>query len=110
MGQRKNLGNGGPSDLIFESKNDSFVFEFKIADTWNSYERDIDKLMSLKDTPSLTYHRFFIVLIDKFRGKEDGRINNLESTKIICLGKKSFPTQFSSYKNDIDCLISMFKV
>ena len=105
-----NLGNGGPSDLILQSENDTYVFEFKISDTWNSYERDIAKLKALKTSGNNSFHKFFIALVDHFPGKKDGRLDFLENSDFTCLGSNSFSTKFSSYKSDVNCFLGVYQV
>lgn len=108
--RERNLGNGGPSDLILESEKNIYVFEFKIADTWNSYEKDIIKLKDLKYYQDKTIHKFFVALVDHFPGKGDGRISFLENSGLACHGSNSFPTNFSSYKNDVNCFLGVYHV
>lgn len=105
-----NLGNGGPSDLILQSENDTYVFEFKIADKWNSYERDIAKLKALKNSGNKSFYKFFVALVDHFPGKKDGRLDFLENSGLTCLGSNSFPTKFSSYKSDINCFLGLYQI
>lgn len=63
------LKNGGPSDLVFEANNEKIVFEFKVSDTSQSYEKDINKLERLSESNEFIRHRFFIALVDHFPGQ-----------------------------------------
>ncbi len=107
--REKNLGNGGPSDLIFENDTDSVVFEFKIADTWNSYKKDVEKLQNIPDKEGHRYHKFFVALVDQFRGKKDGRIDYLQSLDQSHIKMESFEVGYSSgYKGKINCVVAVY--
>ncbi|WP_026966547.1 hypothetical protein [Algoriphagus terrigena] len=108
--REKNLGNGGPCDLIFENDSESVVFEFKIADTWNSYEKDIKKLQSLPNEDSHSYHKFFVAVVDQFREKQDGRIDYLKSFDQLHLRMESFEVGYSGYQGNINCVLALYRV
>ncbi len=110
--RERNLGNGGPSDLIFQSKDrkDFVVFEFKIASTFHEYERDIIKLQKLLSNDEITYHKFFVALIDHFPNKYDGRIDYLEKSGLLCLGNKDFEVKHSGYAGNVNCNLVLYEV
>ena len=104
------MGNGGPSDLIFEISDETVVIEFKIASTWNAYENDILKLQRLKTDDIMNCHKYFVTLIDQFTGKQDGRIDFLENLGLSCLGKERIPVQYSAYKGEVTCVICLYQI
>ncbi|MDI1324854.1 MAG: hypothetical protein PSV36_19075 [Algoriphagus sp.] len=109
--REKNLGNGGPSDLIFETPNETVVFEFKISSTWNSYAADIRKLQRLETRDSMEFHKYFVALIDTFRGKEDPRLSNLkQELGVEPIASVTIPVNYSRYKSEMDCLLALFKI
>jgi hypothetical protein len=108
--RERNLGNGGPSDLIFECGNEKIVFEFKIASTYNDYERDVIKLQKLLSNDKITYHKFFVALIDHFPNKYDGRIDYLEKSGLRCLGNKDIEVKYSGYRGNVNCNLVFYEV
>ncbi len=73
-----NLGNGGPSDLVFYKEGDESkaVIEIKLRDTLDSYLSDYKKLARLEHG---NYHKYFFLICDVFTNQEDGRIVLLNS-------------------------------
>ncbi len=100
-----NLGNGGPSDLIFKIGEEYIVFEFKISSTSYSYEKDIEKLKMLSNLKEFKGHRVFVALIDHFPGKGDARIEFLEKYPFKRINKESMKTYYSRYSGVVDCEI-----
>jgi hypothetical protein len=117
------LGNGGPTDLIFRYPNNrTIAIEFKIRDTLHAYRRDINKLLKLDPT---THTCCFCSLIDVFTkhiktdglidADKDGRYQETESTagaKLLRLTNvtPNFPTQQTKYTDDISCVIGLWEV
>ncbi|SFO60335.1 hypothetical protein SAMN04488519_10912 [Algoriphagus ornithinivorans] len=111
--RERNFGNGGPSDLAFElnPKSEYVVFEFKVADKWSSYLGDIQKLQRLKNDENITYHRFFVALVDSFLGKVDPRILEVQNPfGLKPEFKRSFPVSYSGYKSSMDCTLVIYEV
>lgn len=110
-----NLGNGGPSDLVFElNDNKKLVIEFKAAHdhTYYDYHQDIKKLSILKD-PNIT--KVFCALIDTFTSKlpDDGRqrkVTRLQDINVEPIFQKSFPTLQNKYVNEISCVVAVWLV
>jgi hypothetical protein len=105
-----NLGNGGPSDLVFQAGEEFIVFEFKIAGTSHAYQKDIEKLQRLSEKGRFQGYRFFVALIDRFWGKPDARIDYLESLKTPILLRNSFKVGYSGYKGEIFCTVAFLEV
>jgi hypothetical protein len=107
--REKKIGHNGPSDLIFKNDSGSIVFEFKIADTWNSYENDIKKLQSIIDKEGQRFHKFFVAIVNQLKGKQDGRIDYLKSLDQSRLRMDSFEVGYSSgYKGKINCVVAVY--
>ncbi|WP_100629739.1 hypothetical protein [Algoriphagus formosus] len=108
--REKDLGNGGPSDLVFETESDQVVFEFKIANTYNSYLSDIKKLESLKK-PNRRSYLYFVALIDSFRGKSDPRVEEVhKGSGYRPIYDVSFPSNYSGYQSEIDCRAVLYSI
>lgn len=105
-----NLGNGGPSDLVFRSGEELVVFEFKIGSTSLAYRKDIEKLQRLSENGTFKLYRFFVALIDRFSGKLDARIEYLETIQKQILITNSFKVGYSGYKGDISCTLAFCEV
>jgi len=106
-----NLGNGGPSDLVFNfNDGNQIVIEFKMRDTADAYFSDLNKLSELKDEKII---KLFCAVIDVFPKdlKNDGRVtkvNNDEKTKAIAID--SFKTNQSWYTSEVHALVGIWKV
>lgn len=103
-----NLGNGGPSDIVFKNTNYHVVLELKLRNTGYSYQADIEKLKKLP----VTDEKFICVLIDKIPDKYDGRLDYLKSiyeNEIVNVGHYSFPTWNNRYPK-IDCHLNLYKL
>lgn len=111
--REENLGNGGPTDLVFKLENgDTLAIEFKFRDTTTSYEKDIIKLCKITKPNTL---KIFCALIDVFDSKlpDDGRqryIESLTGYRVIPLLKKSFSTKQNWYKSDTSCVVGVWSV
>jgi hypothetical protein len=105
-----NLGNVGPSDNCFETKDNTIVIEVKISDTKYSYVSDIIKLKKLTDPK---YLKFFCVLIDSLIKKKDTRPEYLISKKeeqLRWIDEYSFPTAYSRYSSPTECHLILYQV
>lgn len=98
-----NLGNGGPSDLVFKVGEEWAVFEFKISDTWKAYEKDIKKLQKLSEIEGFKGESYFVALVDAFPGKSDGRMDYLRNLDMPLLGQKSIEVNYSRYVQKVSC-------
>lgn len=105
-----NLGNGGPSDLVFKVGKEWAVFEFKISDTWKAYEKDIKKLQNLSEIEGFKGKRYFVALVDAFPGKQDGRMDYLKNLDMPWLGRKSIEVNYSRYVQKINCELVCIEV
>lgn len=111
--REEDLGNGGPTDLVFKIENgEVLAIEFKLRDTAKAYEKDIIKLCKIKD-PKTT--KVFCALVDVFNTKlpDDGRqkyIESLPDYQVKSLGKKSFDTIQKTYKGQVSCVACVWSV
>ena len=111
--REEDLGNGGPTDLIFKFKDGKrIVIEFKLRSTSYAYISDIEKLSNLKDNNTL---KIFCALIDVFKNKlpDDGRqkaIEDLDEHKVIPILKESFPTKSYGYVSPMSCVVALWTV
>lgn len=111
--REKNLGNGGPTDLLFEfSDGKRIAIEFKLRDTSNKYIKDIKKLSRLNDDVTL---RIFCALVDVFESElpDDGRqkaVESFEDESVEVIQKESFPTKQSWYQSQVHCVAALWTV
>jgi hypothetical protein len=111
--REENLGNGGPTDLVFKLDNGEILaIEFKLRDTTDAYEKDIVKLCKINN-PKVT--KLFCALIDVFESKlpDDGRQKHVESLpeyKVIPIKKHSFNTSQKWYKSQVSCVVCIWSV
>ncbi|MBS1600428.1 MAG: hypothetical protein JST75_19520 [Bacteroidetes bacterium] len=104
-----NLGDGGPSDICFKAGDTYLVIELKLRDTIFAYQADIEKLKRLP----ATYEKFFCVLIDKIKGKNDGRLEHLKSdykNEITHIEHHCFQTWNDWYSSEVCCHLNLYKV
>ncbi len=107
------LGNGGPTDLVFEFENgNKIAIEFKVRDTSNAYTHDIVKLSKLKDKNIL---KIFCALIDVFDSKlpDDGRqltIEKLSEHKVTEIKKEIFSTKQYCYTSPVSCVVALWSI
>lgn len=104
-----NLGNGGPTDIIFKIGDKYTIIELKIRDNIHSYKTDIEKLKRLK----LNAQKFFCVLLDSFTVANDSRLIELEnqySDTISKIGHFAFPTWNNFYKKQIFCNLNLYSI
>jgi len=109
------LGNGGPTDLLFEL-NDGYrvVLEFKLRDTRHAYIRDVEKLSKLDDKKTL---RLFCALIDIFDKdlQTDERLNTVENINeidVLLVARKDFSTKQYRYPSSpvLICVAAVWTV
>jgi hypothetical protein len=108
------LGNGGPTDLLFECQDGKCIaIEFKLRDTGEAYVRDIEKLLRLN--PSEKYFLVFCALVDVFSSKIqiDERIVKVETypkARVVSLlnPKPHFVTKQHWYKSDTSCVVGFW--
>jgi len=109
------LGNGGPTDLLFEFDNGKRIaIEFKMRDKSISYERDLQKLAKLGDENTA---RIFCALIDVFKKDfpDDGRQQSVEQFKGMAVHsiiepKPSFETKQNWYSSSVTCVVGVWSV
>ncbi|RLA84606.1 MAG: hypothetical protein DRG78_00880 [Epsilonproteobacteria bacterium] len=105
------LGNGGPSDLVFVFNNGyKIVIEFKMRDTADAYINDLDKLSELIDTKII---KLFCAVIDVFPKdlENDGRVKKINDDKRTAnLELVSFKTNQTWYKSEVHALVGIWKV
>ena len=104
-----NLGNGGPTDIIFKIGDKYTIIELKIGDNIHSYKRDVEKLKRL----SINAEKFFCVLLDSFTDTNDNRLIELESQYgniISKIAHYQFPTWNKFYKKQIFCNINLYLI
>lgn len=109
--REKDLGNGGPSDIVFSSEDGKpfIVIELKLRDTYQSYEDDIKKLLNLQGN----FTKYFCVFLDSFSKSNDERLTNLENNykeKLIKVGHFSFKTWNNWYQNQVYCNLNLYRV
>lgn len=103
------LGNGGPSDIVFKSEEHLTVFELKLRGTYDSYKADIEKLKRLKDG----IRKYFCVLLDSFTQQNDDRLIKIEKeylTAIKNVGHFAFPTWNNWYQRQIYCNLNLYEI
>ncbi len=110
------LGNGGPSDLVFEFQNGKhIVIEFKMRDKIDAYIADLEKLSRLDANKNI---RVFCVLLDMFTRDlpDDGRLQALQDAALM-LGEKltplmsefkTFETKQDRYQQPISCVVAVW--
>jgi hypothetical protein len=109
------LGNGGPTDLVFELPGrKSVAVEFKVRDTSNAYIADLEKLLRLDQTK---YQTLFCALVDTFSlsAADDERVAKVESfsrARIVSLlePKPRFVTKQSRYQREVSCVIGFWAI
>lgn len=108
-----NLGNGGPTDLVFEiGLGEKLAIEFKKSNTDLSYAEDIKKLSDIDDSKC---RKVFCALIDVFDHAlpDDGRqrnIEELEQYNIITISKHTFRTKWTKYKSNLNCVVCVWSI
>lgn len=99
--REEKLGKGGINDLAFDvtgKVNELFVFEFKMRDTRDMYEKDIRKLQSFIDDSRDKIHKYFCAVIDENKGEKSSdsphrrmiHISNLPDVNIDLVGSHPF--------------------
>jgi len=104
-----NLGNGGPTDVIFKVGDKYSIIELKIRDNVHSYKADVEKLKRLK----LNAEKFFCVLVDSFTNTNDNRLRELENcfgNTISNVGYFAFPTWNNLYKKQFFCILNLYLI
>jgi len=110
------LGNGGPTDLVFEFDNDrKIAIEFKMRDTRHSYKRDLEKLAKLNDKNTV---RIFCALIDVSNKDlpDDGRqkyVEEFDGMEVRSLNepKVSFEINQDRYPSLlVSCVVGVWSV
>jgi len=105
------LHNGGPSDIVFNLGNEQLIIELKMRNTYDSYEKDITKLMRLQNNGGIKQHKYFCALVDAFKDKEDGRLQKLITEQNLKDNRHiSFETKKYSYQSDIYCHLILLKI
>ncbi len=110
--REKNLGNGGPTDLVFELSNEYRVaIEFKLRDTSESYIKDTIKLSKLNESTL----KFFCALIDVFDTAlpDDGRQKIIEQKseyQVNEIQKTHFQTKQNWYSSPVSCVVCIWSV
>ncbi len=111
--REKDLGNGGPTDLLFEfNDGNKIAIEFKLRDNSDSYKKDVVKLSKLPDENTI---KIFCALIDVFDKKlpDDGRQEEVEANsghQIKVISKSSFPTKQNWYQTPTSCVVCLWLV
>ncbi len=110
--REQKVGSDGPSDIVFEYADENYlVIELKLRNTYESYEKDIQKLMRLKNIDGKKYHKYFCALVDAFKEKKDGRLQKLKTEQNLKDNRHlSFETKNYGYTNDIYCHLSLINV
>lgn len=107
-----NLGNGGPTDLLFTFKDGGRIaIEFKMRDTGDAYIGDVDKLSNIQDSNVV---KIFCAVIDVFVKDDlcsDGRIDKIEQDRRTeKLALESFKTNQSWYQREVCGVLGIWKV
>jgi len=113
--REEDLGNGGPTDLLFELPSGKCIaIEFKLRAREDSYVRDIEKLLRLD---SEKYVIAFCALVDTFSSKvpDDGRVGRVEAfskAKVVSLlePKPHFVTKQHWYNTETSCVIGFWGI
>ena len=113
------LGNGGPTDLVFrlQQMNRLIAVEFKMRDKIDNYRRDVDKLLAINPdkAKNMAITRVFCALVDTFshKGPNDERILALDSDPRLRSIKKErliFDTKQKWYSSNIACVLCIWEV
>ncbi len=111
--REKDLGNGGPTDLLFEfDDGNKIAIEFKLRDNSDSYIKDVAKLSKLPDENTV---KIFCALIDVFDNKlpDDGRQCEVEFNsghKVTVISKSIFSTNQDWYKTPTSCVVCLWVI
>ena len=101
----------GPVDLLFKVENEIIYLELKLADTYDQYRDDIQKLRSIREANAKKY---FCVLLDSFSEENDDRLIKLENefSNVILSKKheKGFKAQSERYIRQTYCCINLYEV
>ena len=105
------LDNRGPSDLVFQFKDESkIVIEFKMRDTVDAYISDVDKLSKLQDRKIV---KLFCAVIDTMKKDLpfDGRVKKIDDDpRTETLSLDSFKTNQTWYKSEVHALVGIWKI
>jgi hypothetical protein len=105
-----NLGNGGPSDIVFNTHDGMYiVIELKLRNNYDAYKADIEKLKKLPDN----YCKYFCVLLDSFSDSTDDRLIKLKKhygDSLRGLGHHSFKTWNNWYSKQIFCHLKLYRI
>jgi len=111
--REEDLGNGGPTDLVFEYENkERIAIEFKLRDTHDAYIKDLDKLDKLD---SRNIAKIFCALTDTFTSNlpHDERIQVVEKhfkgrLKSLLKPNRIFSTIQNWYQRDVTCIVCVW--
>lgn len=111
-----NLGNGGPTDLVFSFTNGSEIaIEFKMVDKLQNYKNDLNKLSKLNNETI----KLFCAVIDISKKSlinldtaevTDGRVIGLENENLKVVNKKIFKTNYDKYAEEIYALVGVWEL
>jgi len=105
------LGNGGPSDLVFIFDNGyKIVIEFKMRDKVDAYIFDLEKLSKLENEKTI---KLFCVITDTMKKDLpfDGRIKKINNFKTVYeLDFQSFKTKQTWYESDVYASIGIWEI
>lgn len=103
------LGNGGPSDIVFKTNDHLTVLELKLRGTFDAYKADLEKLKRLK----MPCDRIFCVGVDCFSATNDDRITRIEqeyAAEIHKIGHFSFPTWNNWYQRQVYFNLNLYRL
>ncbi|OZC03340.1 hypothetical protein [Rubricoccus marinus] len=116
----------GPTDLVLEIPKDDgdtlvIAVEFKVRSTLPKYRADLRKLEAAKYGDQSIDLRIFLALVDRFIGREDPRIADIDAEVDGGTGKWKpdlrpisrfiqFETKTSSYSSPVECVVAAWIV
>lgn len=113
------LGNGGPTDLVFrlQHMNRLIAIEFKMRDKIDKYLQDVEKLLAINPdkVQNMQISRIFCAVVDSFAVKKeaDERIAALDSDPRLRPFKKErliFETKQKWYSSPVVCVLCFWEV
>ncbi|KFZ37103.1 hypothetical protein HR45_12785 [Shewanella mangrovi] len=107
------LKNGGPTDLVFENRDDeTLAIEFKMRATDTAYQNDIMKLCRI-ERPNTK--KLFCALIDEFdepkqKDLRQERVELIEGVKVTLIFRNKFKTIQHWYASQVSCVVCVWLV
>ncbi|WP_298441860.1 hypothetical protein [uncultured Ferrimonas sp.] len=111
--RERDLGNGGPTDLLFELDDGrQLAIEFKLRSTSRAYQADVNKLAQIDDGNCT---KLFCALVDVFSKDlpDDGRQRHIEAMstpQVTVVFKHEFATRQQRYASAVSCVVALWQI